>query len=1069
MYMNIKFLHNIFLLAALFGFCLTSCSDDIDYRPVAGDHNGLVLMVPAVNRFASRAPELNSAELEYSSLYFFAFNQSASVAPVIVSLTTENSPLDFKDIYRSYPLNLEAGNYHFYLVANIWDADAAVSSLPQTEDAIKNLYRTFPDNFDCVIPEAGLPMLASHTDFSFQNPDGATTSMTTDQWFYYDGKGGSLYAVLTFMYAKITVVPQDAGGEPVQISDVTFSNLSKTEPVIFRAGYDYGTIATAEPTVADGVQESISFYIPERYVAEADAETQSSLNFKIGDNDISLPLGAVPGTATDQENTVPAADQYREIKRGTEYLYTLVTSDKIILEVSEWTPEIIATELSGPVYLHIEKQIYDVTAGEETPIWFESNAPNIRIESPKYTTDAGTTVNLYDYSVNSTQDTLRVWVNDEIPYTEYAKIKESINNKEQLYDFVHIVAGNIYKRITIYPLNLDNYLILNPESISIDVKLRVASGEYSGVVPVSIRSNYPNVKISLADGWDELPASDFGTGIAPANYPVKVEALTYDEFNNPVLGAQVTKDNPRTVPVTDGKIYYGVSFSGLNSGLDTWKTNRTLTFMVQGVDADGNVVENSGEYCTINIIPSILNYKIHFKPATGDWKLPHIYVYQCLEFPADYTQTFAGTSMASKPIGYFAGTATRPVAALEYSFTGALGFRGWEYPVNYNLLYKADGSPQTLAGEMKEGFFIFSGQNNSWDYQNTPTQAEARYNPTMDFCKEHRDYVTVPHGDEAYCPYCAWLYNKDGVTMNRMWPGIMMKPEGDGWFEFELTGIAEPGKTLIMFADQHGGSTTLRFPADKEVGMPLFDYPSREGWFIYNGDINDRVNNQFTSEKPVAPKVENYRIYWPADQNDSEQVHIWVKGGSGITEFYLGNPTGTSGGYKYYDFSSNISSSAEFGFIFHTGDAKYNNNGDEFYTPASTFTPDADGVKCAYFNGSTFVSGTPFKPYRIYWPQSMGTYPNIYLWFTVGTTDYELNGSWPGAAGTLANGYYYRDFLSSQAADSYLYFIFSYNDNKWTEDNLGDRINKFTFNSTVKRYCAYFNPSDKQLVSGVPN
>ena len=99
----------------------------------------------------------------------------------------------------------------------------------------------------------------------------------------------------------------------------------------------------------------------------------------------------------------------------------------------------------------------------------------------------------------------------------------------------------------------------------------------------------------------------------------------------------------------------------------------------------------------------------------------------------------------------------------------------------------------------------------------------------------------------------------------------------------------------------------------------------------------------------------------------------------------------------------------------------------------------------------------------------MGTYPNIYLWFTVGTTDYELNGSWPGAAGTLANGYYYRDFLSSQAADSYLYFIFSYNDNKWTEDNLGDRINKFTFNSTVKRYCAYFNPSDKQLVSGVPN
>ena len=82
----------------------------------------------------------------------------------------------------------------------------------------------------------------------------------------------------------------------------------------------------------------------------------------------------------------------------------------------------------------------------------------------------------------------------------------------------------------------------------------------------------------------------------------------------------------------------------------------------------------------------------------------------------------------------------------------------------------------------------------------------------------------------------------------------MMRPEEDGWFEFELTGIAEPGRTLIMFADTHQGSTSLRFPGDHAVGMPLFDYPSHEGWFLYNGNVNDRVNNQFLPQKPTTVK-----------------------------------------------------------------------------------------------------------------------------------------------------------------------------------------------------------------------
>ncbi|MDE6267190.1 MAG: hypothetical protein K2M07_07570 [Muribaculaceae bacterium] len=1078
--MNINFRHIFISLAVILGLFSTACSDDNEFRSKTEDQQPLSLMVPSAG-FSSRATDATEPELQYTSLFFFAYNQNTSKPAVIIPLheTDDNNQLNVLNGWRSYPLELEQGNYHFYLVANVWDKDAATSSLPQTEDLMKQGYLEFASNMTCDIPSTGLAMSAGHTDFSFTDLEGQTTSMTTDQWFHYDGEGGSLYAILSFLYAKITIVPQDAAGDPVEVSDLSFSNISESEPLIFKSGYDYGSISTVTPYQPEDTPEAIDFYIPERYIAATAPLSQSSLSFKIGEKEVTLPLGAVAGTYEDEVNNVPSAEQYRELERGVHYTYTLVTTDKITLEVQKWTPEIVAAKLAGPVYLHIEQQVYEVSAGEITPIWFDSNAANVRVESPEYTTEAGEVLKLYDYSVDANQDTIRVWVNDAVPANEYAKIKQSINAEEGLYDYVHIVAGNINKRITIYPLNLDNYLLLNPQSMAIDVKLRVASGEYSGMMPVSIRSNYPQVKVTLEDGWSDLPQSEFGTGITPSAYPLKVNELTYDADNNPVLGAQVTTSSPTQTVMTGGKIYYAVSFSGLNSGKEVWKTDRTLTFKVQGIDADGNPVEGSEEYFTINIIPSILNYKIHFKAQNGDWSLPHIYIYQCLEFPADYTQTatFEGVqqSLALKPIGYYRNNATNsiPVAAIEYSFSGALGFRGWEYPVNFDLLYNADGSEKTVSGSTNYGFFIFNGQNNSWDFQNYPDDAKKRYNTEMDFCHEHREYVS-DEAHEYHCTQCAWTSS----DMNRMWPGIMMKYEDDGWFEFELTGIAEPGKTLIMFADGHGGNDDRRFPGNAQVGVPLFDYPSREGWFLYNGVMTDRVNNQFHSEKPgsVITEKTEYRIYWPENQTNSDQVHVWVAGGSGITNWADGGKSeGTLYGYRYFTFESDADSSKQFGFKFHTGDNAYAiaNNQQEFFTNVTTFTANENGVLCAYFTGNGFVSGEPpvkVIDYRIYWPSSMG-FDKIYCWYKVGTNDVKLSGEWPGIQGTLQNGYYYYDFTYNGGSTDgkFWYLITRGSGEKYYNDDQSASFSTFSYDASLKKNCAYLNTSNNTLSSGKPN
>ena len=951
MNMNINIRYILVSLAVILGLC-TGCSDDAAQGTGTDPVAGLTLRVPMANRFGSRAPGDNADELNYTSLHLFAFPESGEAK--IISLPTDNSPVDFVDTYRDFPIKLNKGKYRFFIVANIFAADADASTLPQTETALKNEIISYAADYNCMIPDKGLPMSGIHTDFFVRNSDGTTTSFSDSEPFDYTGQSASIYAVMTFACAKVTIVAKDAGEKPERITDAGFVNLSQSEPLLFfNQTYNYGNLASVTPDTqeydsAEETPESISFYIPERYVTEA--AQGSSMTMKINDKEIALPLGEMAGTEPGETHLVPAMDDLRSIRRGSHYRYTLVTTDKINLEVLDWTPEQIAAELNGPVYLHVEKQVYEVTAGEETAIWFDSDADDVHVKSPKYTYN-GKDLDLFEYSIDATQDSIRVWVNPSIPTSEYEEVKRSVNAHEGKYDFIHIIAGPINKKITIYPLNLDRYLQVSPTTVPIDVKLRVASGEYSGTIPVNIRTNYPQVKVKLVDGW----------GVISADESDALQVVS-------TAGNVVTAGGGVTTDIESGRATYNINFAGLNSGYNVWKDDYTFTFSVVGVDESGN--ENGEpQIVTITIAPSLLDYKIHFK-ADG-WTLPHIYVYQCLEFPADYNQIFDGESLASRPIGYADGESR--FAALEYSFACAVAFRGWNYPLNYNLIYNPDGTMKTFIGSFSQGFYIFNSAGAA-DWNPSAAQQSPRYNFDMDFCREHRDYVSVEHAEYPgiYCEQCAW----GSPTMNRTWPGIMMKPEGDGWYEFDLTGVATPGKTRIMFANTHNGSGVQRYPGDAQVGIPLFDYPTREGWLYFNGAIDDRVGNQFSSTKPDAPTTPTvssqylYRIYWPVSTGWN-QVHIWFWGGDqsypDATNWNeSGFPTGTVNGYNYYDFETYAPQNTYVaGIIFHGGrDGQYQLKTDGYGdgNPLARFTANAAiGRNCAYYNpdNNTLVSGVP--------------------------------------------------------------------------------------------------------------
>lgn len=817
------------LPAALLLMLTAGCDTGQEYAAPSGDTDGVVLMLPAFPSFLSSTGNASENELEYSSLSFFAFPQDGEGETFSAHLAPETGALDLKDKYAAYRLKLKPGKYKFFLTANYFTES---KDLPDSEQVLKGKKIVYEDSFNGSVPKGGIPMSCDHG--GFHGSDGTPLGEYCE---IVAGKNLTIYADLTFACSKISVDATDFVGDAVAVTSVTVSNVSGNVPLFPPTDFtDYGSIGdkNVENTNEDkDMSSTFTFYLPERILAESESGMQSSAKLSIGDKEVILPLGEPAGISTDKTNPVPSPGSHRNVKRGTHYIYTLNAKGEAALKVEPWSTERILYNLYGQYFLHLDKTVYPVETGKETKIWYESNT-GLEFESPEYTIpQTGTTLPLYIF--RNEGDSICVSVNPEINSSEYSAITSDENLTG--YNFFHIVAGNIHKRIDVAPLKLESYLNVSPVNISIDVREQIASGNYDGFFPIDINTNLKQLKIQRVDGWSTLPTSEWGESINPEEYVIMLSDQN---------GRQLTvgTDGHR-MDVTEDRSGLRLCFNSLNSGKETWKEGRRLTFSITGLDESGNTVrvaDESGNMTdlirtvTINIIPNLQNYKIHFK-ADG-WTNPHIYVYQCLEFPADWNQTFNGESLASKPIGYTVsnGGVRSCLAALEYSFTGMIAFKGWDHANNRNELYNDDGSYKEFTGEKEQGFFKFdiqefdpSGDGCTWAASGN--SGSVRFYLDMDFCKDHRAKQTC--NDCKTSPY-------------KLWPGIQMISEGNGWWVFELTGVATPGKALIMFNDTHGDNHR-RFPANAAVGIPLFDFSNHEGWLYYNGDENDRVNNVFTN------------------------------------------------------------------------------------------------------------------------------------------------------------------------------------------------------------------------------
>lgn len=784
---------------------MPSCSDDTDI-PAASADGDTVITLHVPNPSAAESSRSRAAGDDPAPSYDITTEEGAIKSLWLLAYDTKGSNHVVKQLqsggevssgYTTYSIQFTPGSYRFYVVANLDSyIDKSVSAATAEDELKAMILRFSPEKLPNLTD--GLPMVCLPDEIDEADTDGIVTIAP--------GEKKQVHADMTFLCAKVRytiLFNNDNGGfsyDTFGEHSISFTGASATGVIAST------TLLRAESSSTEGSfdldkvpLESVDYvdedntgawqgtvYLPENLSTEKKSLTTLLLNATLDGSDAALRYTI---TLPSPEK-VTSTEKPESLQRGHFYDLTgRVTSlgDRLDLtaEVKDWTLLQLVYDIHGPYFLHVEKTEVQVQSGVETLIKYDTDAGELQFESDKLDGK-----DLFVFSTVTGEDGekyISVNVNPEIP----------ASNRE-VESYFYIKAANLRKRIEVKPARLNPFLNVTPTEIEINVREYISSGEYSAEIPISFTTNLDNVEISGFGAWDSSIALD---------------------------GEMTTTEKTGT---------NNLLLTGMNGG-DFWKSEHTLT-LTYTATTGGNKIE---ETVTITVKPNILDYIIHFH-APADWTTPHIYVYQCLQFPADLAD-YNGipySDRRSKPVG-----ADKDHAALEYAFTSKIAFKGW-YGYGGPEINNPYGD-----GEYQNSFFVFSNAN----YDAKESGSDDRYYKNMDFSSDHRKKIEA-------CSYC-----KDGN--NDLYPGICMIDEGNGWWKYTLTGIATPGKALIMFGDGHTYKDVMnRYPGNDEVGIPLFDYPSREGWFdLANGAT------QFTSTKPK--ERERFKLQW-AKTNDLWKIYI---------------------------------------------------------------------------------------------------------------------------------------------------------------------------------------------------
>lgn len=627
------------------------------------------------------------------------------------------------------------------------------------------------------------------------------------------------------------------------------------------------------------------------------------------------------------------------------------------MEVEDWNLKTLSYNLHGPYILEVEHTSMDVVySGKWTPLRFYANVPDEEIdfeypvltyegvEYPFYTaevitretTDEG---NLYDFG--EWQSTMRIQVNPEIPYSVLKQLENggSYNGlKEEDLRYFHIIAGNIHKKIDIDLLTLEPFLTVTPKVIIIDTREEYVSTPGFRDIPISFKTNY-DITLASVD-FNLIDESYLLNGLGEGD--LKLESDCVDRWG--------------LISEKEGII--NLQVRNIFEGHDFWNHEHEykITFYLSDPELDITLSEE----VVILVKPFTTNYIIHFKNNSQDWESPHIFIYQDLTLPSDLTKYKPGSDeyknegdthephpYADRIVGYIENNSSLNLqwnAATQYVFSNNIAFLGWtgyggpddndpwaDGQCNSNVADNLDNKYRSTMG-----FFMFGepAWDNSWNFEYSYQKENSanrykHYRYDVNFNQDHEKSY-----DSWHCQDCKDLkqyygnefggdYNylvgddytprdKDG----RGYPGIAMEYEGDGWWRYTLTGVAQPGKTMLFFANWHEpwnaekayGNYIIednRYPGDYEAGLELFDYEKNEGWFLFDGN-GTNTDQHFKDYKPDSRPIHftpemcsAMRIEIMKPSSDKQITKIEIKDKVKVTHEW-----GDNYKYEYHDYKT---------------------------------------------------------------------------------------------------------------------------------------------------------------------
>lgn len=874
---------------------LASCYDEgwggEPTLPVAAGEAVVKVSVPAGGGFGTRAdsgnPEDGTAtagERAIHSLWFLAYpmdgeNGETLVCPLYGSSTLEH------DAWRTYNVRMKLGKYTVYVVANVEGISART-----TEDQLKNMTLYYTDEQDnLVLPdvEKGLPMV-----YQSEEP------------FEVTARGGTIEAMLEFTCVKVTYALMfdntkqtghsyaTFGENYLTVEDVTGRQLATEAPLLptYKPRAEMELKDTEEGAFNDSRDSdedsgkwtySATFYLPEHYVTAETIDEQTyldmtaTLHSETGEERANLQY-TIPLGGTENLEVNDEDYDRTQLRRGTWYrIEGKITSLGGVLEPTVVVEpwEVVKVDTDLESAYHLWVEQTALT--QELPA---GTAKTIacRTDAPELVASSSK-ITVDGEEIDLFVVTLNQGENGD--YTGFTvQVNPAIPPTEENQKVINDATDKCIW-LHIPDPETQEYLL----SKRIDIKT-VKLDPYFVVTP-------PQYTIYLTEiGHQATYRVTFTYETNMTNVDVKCGGST-------VTAGGIKWDGNKNVTIKDSGLQNGTGTVTvtLEKPYDPSLYTRTQTITIDYVATDDRTspVTTRTAQTTVTIIPNAQTYRLHFRPVDDSWTNPHIYVYQVL-----YTPNGTEVQLNQTPAGEH---------AVLYGFTGKVTFKGWQdeggeienyWPNNIGGMVKADGD--------------FNPSNESY--------GNYVYRRDIDYCSDFR---------EGCCAASA---------VNPKWPGVKMKEDDDnpGWYYFDLPALAEPGTTLIMFANTHnaneGGtmSNQFRYPAHMVPGVPLYDYVDKDGWFLY--DYTQGNENEFVDDKPnVMDKADvlpngTYRIWC---NTSSTNIHIW--GDGDYTTYSDANSgrllTDAESGRKYFDLEVTDSWNPQtVMYLFHTGSSNSTDN-----------------------------------------------------------------------------------------------------------------------------------------------